>query len=185
MQRVYFGMKRVMYLLRRRFWKRLRKCQIPVTPAQYEVLRILDAHDHEHGMARFALVRLLGVSGPVVSRMLGVLEERGLIERKAHERDKRAVIVTLTPFGAEATYGWNAKGPEFPEWMDRRIRKSFTSSKERANVELDLLERYLWRARYKNKETSPRLDPFKRGDVLGFWGGWLTIPPPPPLAFAA
>lgn len=181
MQRVFFGMKRVMYQLRRKFWKKLRRYKIPVTPAQYEVLRILDAH--EDGLPRFAIVRLLGVSGPVVSRMLGVLEEAGLIERARVARDRRVVVVTLTDDGAGSSYGRRARGPNFHAWMDRRIRASFTSSKERADVEVDLLERYLWRARYKNKETSPRLNPFIRGDVTNFWG-WITIPAPPPLVFA-
>lgn len=183
MQRVYFGMKRVMYQLRWKFWRKLRLYRIPATPAQYDVLRILDAYGND-GIPRFALVRLLGVSGPVVSRMLGVLEKRGLIQRKRNARDRRVVIVKLTGFGCGASYGWRAKGPDMHESMDRRIRASFTSSKKRAEVELDLLERYLWRARYENEETSPRLDPFKRGDVTN-WRGWITIPEPPPLAFAA
>lgn len=183
MQRAYFGMKRVMYKLRMKFWKKLHHYDIPVTPAQYEVLRILDAYTQ--GLARFKLVRLLGVSGPVVSRMLGALEAQGLIARSRGERDGRVVIVTLTDFGAGASYGWHAKGPDFHEWMERRMRASFSSSKERADVEVDLLERYLWRARYKNKETSPLLDPFTRAEVLNFWGRWITIPPPPPLEFAA
>ena len=183
MQRVFFGVKRVMYQLRQRFWKKLRRYDIPTTPAQYEVLRILD--DYPLGIARFALVRLLGVSGPVVSRMLKALEAVGLLERTRNERDGRVVIVKLTDFGAEASLGWNAKGPDFHQWMERRIRKSFTSSKARAGIELDLLEKYLWRARYNNKETSPRLDPFVRGEVLDSWGRWISLPPPPPLDFAA
>ena len=182
MQRVFFSMKRVMYKLRRKFGKELRRHVIPATPAQYEVLRILGAY--EYGLARFVLVRMLGVSGPVVSRMLGVLEERGLIRRTRPGRDRRTVVVTLTNFGAGATYGWN-NGPDFHQEMDAHVRASFTSSNERGDVELDLLERYLWRARYNNDETSPLLDPFTRGETRNCWGGWRTLPVPPPLVFAA
>lgn len=182
MQRVYFGIKRVMYKLRRKFEKKLRRYFIPATPAQYEVLRILTAYPC--GLPRFALVRLLGVSGPVVSRMLRALEGEGLIERARAEENRRIVVVTLTDYGEGAVYGWSARGPDLHEWMDARIRASFTSSKKRADVEVDLFERYLWRARYKNKETSPRLDPFEGGDVTNFWG-WIKFPKPPPLEFAA
>lgn len=182
MQPVFFGMKRVMYQLRRRFWKKLWRYKIPVTPAQYEVLRILDAY--EFGLPRFALVRLLGVSGPVVSRMLGVLENKGLIARARAEKNRRVVVVTLTDEGAGVSYGRRKKGPNFHQWMERRIHAAFTSSKERAHVELDLFERYLWHARFKNKETTPRLDPFKGGDVMNYWG-WIKVPAPLPLAFAA
>lgn len=184
MQQVFFGMKRVMYNLRRKFWDELRKCWIPATPAQYEVLRILQAYE-ECGVPRFKLVRLLGVSGPVVSRMLRALESVGLIERKRAERDRRSIIVTLTSFGFGAIYGWNPKEPkDFQQWMDARIRETFTSSQERADIELDLLGRYLWRARYNAEDTSPRLNPFTCGDVLSL-RGWITLPPPPPLVFAA
>lgn len=180
MQRVFFSMKRVMYQLRWRFWAGLRKQLLPVTPAQYEVLRILDGY--EYGLPRFKLVRLLGVSGPVVSRMLGVLEKKGFIERTRIEQNRRQVIVTLTSHGSCSSYGLHPKGPDFCEWMDAEIRASFTSSDERAGTELELLERYLWRARYNNDETSPLLDPFEGGEVVGY-SGWVKFPPPPPLAF--
>src|SRR5262245_60494456 len=66
MHSVFFGLKRVMYGLRKTFKRRLDRYRLKVTPAQYDVLRILC--DYRCGLARFVLVRLLGVSGPVVSR---------------------------------------------------------------------------------------------------------------------
>lgn len=183
MQRTFFAMKRVMYTLRRTFWRELSAHQLCVTPAQYEVLRILAAYDY--GLPRFVLVKLLGVSGPVVSRMLGALEREGLIARGRPARDGRVVVVTLTDYGSRANLGWSGREPDFHQWIDKQMRRSFTSSEERADVEVDLLERFLWRARYNNKETSPLLDPFTRAEVRTFSGGWVPFPPPPPLEFAA
>jgi DNA-binding MarR family transcriptional regulator len=52
-------------------------------------------------MLQSALRRVLGVTGSVVSRMLGSLEKLGLITRKRKERDRRQREIRLTEKGLE------------------------------------------------------------------------------------
>ena len=50
-------------------------------------------------MTQRELRKALGVSGPTVSRMLGSLEELGLVEREVSDLDRRERYVMLTNAG--------------------------------------------------------------------------------------
>ncbi len=180
MHRIFFGVKRVWYKLRRNVEDMLDYCYFGVTPAQYDVLRILWAH--EHGLARFVLVRLLGVSGPVVSRMLRALENQGLIVREKDTRDRRLVIVSLSEAGRDSMLE-NLEDIETCAEAD--AENAFSADRDSRKEQMELFERYLWRARYVNDETTPFLDPFIAKETRDFWGNWIRLNPPPPLKFAA
>jgi len=68
-----------------------------LTPARFDLMRILEVHSH--GMVQGTVAWLLGVSAPVVSRMVKALEERGYLTRTRLERDKRCLLVALTERG--------------------------------------------------------------------------------------
>ncbi len=180
MHRIFFGLKRVWYKLRRNVVDMLDYCYLGVTPAQYDVLRIVWAH--KHGLPRFVLVRLLGVSGPVVSRMLRALEERGLIVREKDERDRRLVIVSLSEEGRDCML---ENLDDIEACAEADVENAFSADREKRKEQIELFERYLWRARYVNEETTPLLDPFTAKETRDFWGQWIQLSPPPPLTFTS
>jgi DNA-binding MarR family transcriptional regulator len=75
---------------------RRRKAWGDLTYQQYNVLRIVDV-EGPSGQADVA--RRLMVSPPVVTRLASTLVEAGLVERRGDPKDKRAVMLALTPAG--------------------------------------------------------------------------------------
>jgi DNA-binding MarR family transcriptional regulator len=74
--------------------------QINLTPARFDMLRIVKLHPH--GLPQTTLRWLLGVTAPVVSRMLKGLQERGFVARERDTQDGRCRIVRLTKRGTVA-----------------------------------------------------------------------------------
>ncbi|HZY19345.1 MAG TPA: MarR family transcriptional regulator [Ramlibacter sp.] len=70
---------------------------LQLTPAQFGVLTVLDAHP---GLGQSNLARALGFDKVTVLRVLRGLETRGLVERQTEE-GKRNVSVALTPAGVQ------------------------------------------------------------------------------------
>jgi DNA-binding MarR family transcriptional regulator len=99
MHAIFFGVKRVhievVRLTRRMIWLS------NLTPARFDLMRIVQLYPD--GVAQGTIQWLLGVSAPVVSRMLKALQQLGFVERERHRRDGRARWVTLTERGAIAT----------------------------------------------------------------------------------
>ena len=93
MNRVFFGVRRVW----RKLWEiaavAYYELDFWVTPAELDLLRVV--HTYVDGLPRFKLVRILGVAGPIVSRMLRKLEGEGLVRRVRDARDGRAIVVHL------------------------------------------------------------------------------------------
>lgn len=71
--------------------------ELRLTPAQYGVLTVLDAHP---GLGQTSLARALGFDKVTVLRVLRGLEARGLVARAPAPDNKRNVAVSLTPAGA-------------------------------------------------------------------------------------
>jgi DNA-binding MarR family transcriptional regulator len=69
-----------------------------LTPSQFSVLTTLDVHGP---LTPSALAEHERVQPPSMTRVLGHLEEFGLISRRADPSDKRQQIVTLTDAGNE------------------------------------------------------------------------------------
>lgn len=74
---------------RRPAWKEL-------TYQQYNVLRIVAT---EGATAQADIARRLLVSAPVVTRLASAMVEAGLIERRGDPKDRRSVLLALTPKG--------------------------------------------------------------------------------------
>ena len=92
----YFGLKRAYYGSLKVTRKKL--ADMGLTAARFDLLYLL-AERPEQPRSQAKLIRILGVTPPVVSRMLKSLRERGLVERTRHDRDRRKWLVTLTTSG--------------------------------------------------------------------------------------
>jgi MarR family transcriptional regulator, lower aerobic nicotinate degradation pathway regulator len=79
---------------------------VGLTPAQYGVLTVLAS---EPGLDQTRLARALAFDKVTVMRVCKGLEERGLIERKMSELNRRQMAVVLTPAGKKLLQ--QARGP--------------------------------------------------------------------------
>lgn len=79
----------VAHARRRRAWSEL-------TYQQYNVLRMIDTLGPQ---PQAEVARRLMVTAPVVTRLAAGLVDAGLVERRANAKDRRAVLLTLTPTG--------------------------------------------------------------------------------------
>src|SRR6186997_38621 len=79
----------VAHARRRRAWSEL-------TYQQYNVLRMVDTMGPQ---PQAEVARRLMVTAPVVTRLAATLADAGLVERRADAKDRRAVLLTLTPTG--------------------------------------------------------------------------------------
>jgi DNA-binding MarR family transcriptional regulator len=71
---------------------------LSLTPAQYGVLAILEAHPC---IDQTRLARALAFDKVTVQRVLKGLEERGLCQRELHMSNRRQRVVSLTPAGVD------------------------------------------------------------------------------------
>src|SRR6478735_1623545 len=100
MHQVFFGVKRV-HLLNLSFSRELLRDFHAVTPARFDMLRIVHVHDVEGVSVPQANIReLLGVSGATVSRMLKALEGLGYVVRE-RKKWRPGLHVRLTAAGRE------------------------------------------------------------------------------------
>jgi DNA-binding MarR family transcriptional regulator len=98
MHPTFFSVKRVHLSLVA--WQRVllrSQCGTRITPARFDLMRVIAAHGGS--CARWRLVKVLGVSGTVVSRMVKALERDGLVRRSREPHDRRCVLVSLTGLG--------------------------------------------------------------------------------------
>ncbi len=95
MHAVFFGVKRMhielVRLTRQMIW------HSNLTPARFDMLRVVRVYPD--GIAQGTVQWLLGVSAPVVSRMLKALEQLGYVLRERHRRDGRSRWIRLTERG--------------------------------------------------------------------------------------
>jgi DNA-binding MarR family transcriptional regulator len=69
-----------------------------LTPARYDMLFAIDTALGGE-VLQSALRGILGVSAPTISKMLGSLEELGLVRREVYRKDRRERVVRLTDDG--------------------------------------------------------------------------------------
>ena len=89
-------LRRSWYGLNQAFRRRVAHLQI--TPDHFTVLRILFEGD-ALGLTQRELTHLMSSDPNTVASLLQRMEEAGLVERKPHERDKRAHRITLLESG--------------------------------------------------------------------------------------
>jgi DNA-binding MarR family transcriptional regulator len=97
------GRRRLPSLLRRCWFNlnqtfRRRIAHTGVTPDQFTVMRTLLEGDPK-GMTQRELTDLMSSDPNTIASLLERMETGGLVERKAHERDRRANRISLKPVG--------------------------------------------------------------------------------------
>jgi DNA-binding MarR family transcriptional regulator len=97
MNQVFFGLKRAFHATLR--FGRRALTAMGLTAARFDLLYALYAGSGEMGVMQSRLRRILGVSAPVVSRMLKSLEALGLVVRERAPNDTRQRRVDLTAQG--------------------------------------------------------------------------------------
>ena len=108
-----------------------------VSASQFSVLAHLDrAGESTPG----ALADFEHVSPPVMTRVLGRLEESGLVRRSAHPEDGRQVRVTLTDRGRELVRAGRA---ERDAWLRSRLDGISAEERESLREATALLRRTL------------------------------------------
>jgi DNA-binding MarR family transcriptional regulator len=91
-------LRRAWYSLNQTFRRRI--AHTGVTPDQFTALRTLLEGDPQ-GMTQRSLTEAMSSDPNTVASLLERMEESGWIERKAHERDRRAYRICLLPSGHE------------------------------------------------------------------------------------
>ena len=98
--RLRFGFQLVGFARR---WRReldRRLAVVGLTDATWApLIHLREAGD---GMSQKELAALVGIDGSSLVRLLDILAERGLIERRVDEVDRRTRLVFLTPAGRDA-----------------------------------------------------------------------------------
>src|ERR1700761_8858916 len=97
------GRRRLPSLLRRCWFNlnqtfRRRIAHTGVTPDQFTVMRTLLEGDPK-GMTQRELTDMMSSDPNTIASLLERMETGGLVERKAHERDRRAKRINLKPLG--------------------------------------------------------------------------------------
>jgi MarR family transcriptional regulator for hemolysin len=96
--------RRRLPILLRRAWFGLNKTfrrritHLGLTPDQFTAMRTILEGD-AHGLAQSQLTELMASDPNTVASLLDRMEAAGLIDRKAHERDRRAYRIRLKPAG--------------------------------------------------------------------------------------
>lgn len=95
MHAIFFGVKRVHIEVVRLTREMIRHSNL--TPARFDLMRIVKIYPD--GIPQGTIRWLLGVTAPVVSRMIKALHELGYVDREVHRRDRRSRWIRLTERG--------------------------------------------------------------------------------------
>jgi DNA-binding MarR family transcriptional regulator len=182
MHPVFFGVKMLHLRIERAAHALIRGGfvrEVGVTPARLTILKTLGVY--RLGLPRWKLVRMVGVSGPVVSRMLRALEELGYVRRSRDGRDKRKVFVQITALGAEILGGLDdtealaedelrhavvtRRSASYDLCEEELTRKALKKAERDATYELQIFERFLLRGRKRLGCHTPFSHPWFVGAV--------------------
>jgi DNA-binding MarR family transcriptional regulator len=89
-------LRRAWYSLNQAFRRRIQ--YTGVTPDQFTALRTLLEGDSQ-GLVQSELTRQMASDPNTIASLVDRMEKAGLVERKAHERDRRAYRIRLKPAG--------------------------------------------------------------------------------------
>jgi DNA-binding MarR family transcriptional regulator len=89
-------LRRCWFNLNQTFRRRI--AHLGVTPDQFTVMRTL-LEGSSKGLTQRELTELMSSDPNTIASMLERMEALGLVERKEHERDRRANRITLKPLG--------------------------------------------------------------------------------------
>jgi len=101
--------------------------KLELTFTQYNVLRILRGAGSQ-GVTCSQLAERMIVRDPDVTRLLDRLEKKGLVERHRSEKDRRVLVVKISPAGLELL-----------QTADHPVREAMNSSMQKLKKETLLL----------------------------------------------
>lgn len=96
-QDVCSGLGQVLLLAARRWRTRLNERLRAAGQTDARCAALTEVGACPDGIVQRELARRLGVEEPTVVRLLDALEAQGLVERRAHDADRRAKVVRVTP----------------------------------------------------------------------------------------
>ena len=161
MHQIFFSVKRV-HLRVVEVSKRLLK-KYGLTPARFDLLRVIDAHG-PHPVPQAKIRALLGVSAATVSRMLISLEKLGFVERSASKVDARNLLVSLT------IYGFNKVDEALVSLVgmgraEQMARRGVAFEPKLALLRMRLLQKHLNSMRRVYGDDSPFVHPWRADDL--------------------
>ncbi len=163
MHTMFFSVKRV-HLRVVEISKRLVK-RYGLTPARFDLLRIVEAHE-PHPVAQSKIRALLGVSAATVSRMLISLEKLGFVERSESKVDARNLLVALTPYGynqVDEALSWLCLGRD-----QRMARRGVAFEPALADVRLRALQKHLNSMRRNYGDDAPFVHPWRADELVPY-----------------
>lgn len=92
--------------------------------------------NREQGVLASDIAKRLRITAPAVSKMLRSMEEKGYVERRVDEKDRRNTRVSITPDGKEAEQQVRRQMQEFITGVIERLRE------ERTKELIHLMNRY-------------------------------------------
>jgi DNA-binding MarR family transcriptional regulator len=177
MHAALFGVKRLHLSVVE--WSKLRLerwRKVGITPARYDLLRVVQLHWRNGGLPQWKIVRLLGVSATVVSRMLRALEQKGIVRRAPLECDRRALWVALTVEGARIVT--DANDCVIKTGMaELCVDAAFAKNRYRPKRDMERAETLLTRARIYFKDRAAARHPWRVVDLADNWGRPMTLQP--------
>jgi DNA-binding MarR family transcriptional regulator len=164
MHQVFFSVKRV-HLRVVEIGKKLLK-QFELTPARFDLLRVVDAH-HPHPVLQSKICTLLGVSAATVSRMLISLERLGFVVREKATTDPRNLLVSLSDFGwnrvDEAMVALVCRGT-----AERMARRGMAFEPKLAVLRLSVLQKHLNSMRRIYGDDAPFIHPWRDDELTEY-----------------
>ena len=107
-------------------------CFTGLRKSEFVMLEIIERENgnREQGVLASDIAKRLRITAPAVSKMLRSMEEKGYVERRVDEKDRRNTRVSITPDGKEAE-----------QQVRRQMQEFITGVIERLGEEpVDLLE---------------------------------------------
>jgi DNA-binding MarR family transcriptional regulator len=165
MHSMFFGIKRVH--LRTLHISRALLHKMGLTPARFDMMRIIELHAEFGGVAQAKIIALLGVSGATVSRMLSSLERLGYVVREEIARDRRALLVRITALGLERVR--HARETLVDSARAGRLAlRAFELSPDWARPQLEMMVRFLSRIRKNFFDPAPFEHPWTNQDLVPY-----------------
>jgi DNA-binding MarR family transcriptional regulator len=88
-------LRRAWYSLNQAFRRRI--THLEITPDQFTVLRILE--EHREGMTQKEICTVMSSDPNTIASLVGRMDDQGLVERRPHEKDRRALRVRILASG--------------------------------------------------------------------------------------
>ena len=91
------ALRRAWYSLNQAFRRRI--AHLEITPDQFTVLRTLS--EHSSGITQKNICEIMSSDPNTIASLLSRMDDAGLVERKPHPNDRRALSITTTKSGKQ------------------------------------------------------------------------------------